>query len=57
MDTNGTNASENTVVEGTSLRHQVGKTVVGSIAAFAANRLAEKGYDKALAFYRSRRSA
>lgn len=56
MDTNEETVVETTKVD-TSFRHQLGKSIVGSLAAFAANRVAEKGYDKALQLYRSRRSA
>jgi hypothetical protein len=52
-----TDTGENTeVVVEKSLKHQVGKTVVGSIAAFTANHLAEKAYDAALRAYRARKA-
>lgn len=51
--------TENTtedVVERLPLKHQFGKMAVGSIAAFAANQLAEKAYDAALRAYRARKA-
>jgi hypothetical protein len=44
------------VVEKLPLKHQFGKLMVGSIAAFTANQMAEKAYDAALRAYRARKA-
>lgn len=52
-----TNTTETVVVAELPLKHQLGQTIVGGIAAFAANRVAEKGYVKALQFVRARKGS
>lgn len=37
-----------------SVRHQLSKLVIVTVVAFAAGKLAEKGYDAALAIYRQK---
>ena len=39
------------------IKHQFGKMAVGSVAAFAANHLAEKAYVKALYMIRARKGS
>lgn len=56
MDT--TNETTITVeTDGLPLKHQFGKMAVGSVAAFAANHLAEKAYVKALEVLRARKGS
>lgn len=50
------NDTNEVVEERLPLKHQFGKMAVGSIAAFAANQLAEKAYDAALRAYRARKA-
>jgi hypothetical protein len=47
---------ETTESEREPVVHQFGKLMVGSIAAFAADKLANKAYDKTLAVIRSRKA-
>lgn len=49
-------STDKTAVEDLSVGHQLGKYLVGSIAAFGANKLSDHVYDKVLRAYRARKS-
>lgn len=50
------NVTESLNVEEFGAVHQLGKTVVGGVAAFAAGKLADRLYDGAVRAYRARKS-
>lgn len=52
-----TGDSKETVVDEMPVVHQLGRTVVGGIAAFAADKLATRVYDATLRALRARRSS
>lgn len=53
MDT--TVESEETTVK-TSVKHELGRTVVGAVAAYGASKLSDVVYDKVLAAVRARKA-
>ena len=48
---------DTTGAENLPLKHQLGRTLCGSVAAFGANKLAERAYDAALRAYRAKKSS
>lgn len=52
-----TDETTETAVEDLPVVHQFGKLMFGSVAAFAANKLADRVYDGAIRAYRARKSS